>query len=404
MLRFNGEGQMRKDPGNAALLLANLPEWKGAIRYDEFSGKTRWARPAPLIDGMARPVVGEELKDTHVIYVGHWLSRFSRVTFTRETVRDAIESAALSHRYNPLQEYLESLAWDRKPRVGVWLSTYLGCEDSEYTRIVGRWWLISAVARAMKPGCQADCVLVLKGPQGARKSSAVIALAGDQWVLESLPKLNDKDSVQILRGVWIAAMNELESIRGTALTRVKDYISTRVDKFRASYGRYTIDVPRACVFVGTANEQYCLPYDPTGLRRWWPVDVGAIDTDAIERDRDQIWAEAMAYYRAGEHWWPESMGHLDLLHEQQQSSVDSDPWESVIGDWLAHREEILEPGDTLHVTTTHVLQSCLGVTPDRMTRADQTRAGGILRGLGYESQRVRTGSGNREYQYSRVSG
>jgi putative DNA primase/helicase len=255
----------------------------------------------------------------------------------------------------------------------------------------------------MKPGCQADCVLVLKGPQGARKSSAVNSLAGEQWVLESLPKLNDKDAVQVLRGCWICAMNELESIRGAALTRVKEYISTRVDKFRASYGRYTIDIPRACVFVGTANEQYCLPYDPTGLRRWWPVEVGAIDTDAIERDRDQIWAETMAYYRSGEHWYPESTAHLELLRGHQEDSVDSDPWEEILGNWLAAREEALVPGDTLYITTIDALRGCLGITADRMTRADQTRVGGVLRALGYYPRRIRTGAGNREYRYSRTT-
>ena len=55
----------------------------------------------------------------------------------------------------------------------------------------------------------------------------------------------------------------------------------REDRFRPAYGRYTIEVPRQCVFVGTANP--ALPARRTGNRRFWPVRCSVIDLEARAR-------------------------------------------------------------------------------------------------------------------------
>jgi predicted P-loop ATPase len=314
--------------------------------------------------------------------------------FSDQAVRGALESAARKYAYNPLQDYLRTLQWDGTKRIDKWLATYIGAEDNETNRIIGRWWLISAIARAMEPGCKVDHVLVLKGSQGMKKSSAFIALAGAVWGLESVPSLRDKDAMQTLRGKWIAIFSELETIRGAALTLVKDYITRQTDTFRKSYGREPIDVPRGCVFGATANELYCLPQDEEN-RRWWAVAVGFVLTEEIERDRDQLWAEAYHEWANGERWWPETSEHIELLREAQRESTEEDDWLSPIVRWLS---EICDDQRENGVSTREVAHRAILIPFDRISRSDNTRIGRILRSLGYEPRQLRD-SGVRERRY-----
>jgi hypothetical protein len=378
-LHLTAEGHLTKAPGNAALLLANLPDWRGAVRYDSFADRIRWCRPAPVLEGMRGPVIGEELADHHIVHAQAWLARHRRVLFSDAHVRGALESAARKYSYNPLQDYLRTLVWDGTPRLETWLATYVGAEQCETNRIIGTWWPISAVARAMDPGCKVDHVMVLKGKQGTKKSSAFIALAGHEWGLESVPPLKDKDAMQALRGKWIAVFSELETIRGAALTLVKDYVTRQWDTFRPSFGHYTQDVARACVFGGTANETYCLPQDDEN-RRWWPVLVGAVDIEAIERDRDQLWAEAYHLWANGERWYPETDEHKALLAEAQDESTEQDDWIEPIIKWLT---EVVDDQVEHGVSTREAAHRAICIPFDRITRYDNIRIGKILRSLGY---------------------
>src|SRR5690606_24702631 len=104
----------------------------------------------------------------------------------------AVEVVARDHPFHPVREYLESLAWDGVPRIDAWLNTYLGVADTAYTRAIGPRWLISAIARIQTPGAQADCALILEGPQGIRKSSALRVLA-QPWFTDRLSDLGSKD-------------------------------------------------------------------------------------------------------------------------------------------------------------------------------------------------------------------
>jgi predicted P-loop ATPase len=345
---------------------------------------------------MKGPVIGEQLSDHHVTFVQAWLARHRRVDFADTAVRQALESAARKYSFNPLQDYLRSLVWDGVPRVDKFLATYIGADDTETHLIMGRWWFISAIERAMNPGSKVDHVLVLKGKQGTKKSSAFIALAGHQWGLESVPPLKDKDAMQALRGKWIAVFSELETIRGAALTLVKDYVTRQWDTFRPSYGHYTGDVPRGCVFGGTANETYCLPQDEEN-RRWWPVQIGAIDTEAIERDRDQIWAEAYHLWANGERWWPESPAHRALLGEAQESSTEQEQWLAPIVAWLS---EVCDDQTQNGVSTREVAHRALLIPIDRISQADCTKIGKLLRRLGYVPRQLRLGiPGARDRRY-----
>lgn len=373
-LRYADNGRLTRDPGNAALLLANLPEWTGCLQYDVFADRSVWARPVPPLPGIVAPVVGEELAEHHTTYVHHWLAKNHGVGFSRETVHDAINASARANETHPVREYLAGLRWDGIPRVDTWLAHYARAVPVPYLSAVSRWWLLSAVARVLEPGVQADHIIVLEGPQGAGKSTAAKILGGE-WYLGSLPDISQKDAAALLQGSWIVEIGELDAFRGAAATRVKNWVTTRVDAYRPAYGRFMVRRPRQCVFVGTTNELHYID-DSTGGRRFWPVPITGLRRAELEHDRDQLWAEAVHAFHSGETWHPtgDATGHLAVAQEQRH---DADVWEARVAAWVEGRPPF---------TTAEVLGLCLDIEPGRWDRRTQTRVGICLTRLGYRSE------------------
>ncbi len=98
-----------------------------------------------------------------------------------------------------MKAYLQGIHWDGVERLDRWLSSFLGTDDTDYTRAVGSRWLISAVARIFRPGAKADCCLILEGPQGIRKSTALRTIAGEYFT-DELADLGSKDAAMQTRG------------------------------------------------------------------------------------------------------------------------------------------------------------------------------------------------------------
>jgi predicted P-loop ATPase len=388
-LRFDKRGALSKDASNALILLVNHEAWKGCLGYSAFSDRIHWVKDPPLVNGVTGPVAGDELSEHHAGYVQLALAAMHGVSFARGTVFDAMADAARENTRNELREYLDGLRWDGTPRADVFLSAYLGADDTEYTRKVSVWWLVGAVARAYRPGCQCDHVLVLSGTQGAGKSSAVRILAGE-WYLGSLPDLREKDAVQVLQGRWLVELGELDALRGAAGTRVKDFLTQSVDVYRPSYGRLAVRRPRQCSFIGTTNEEHYLQ-DGTGARRFWPVPVRGLNRAALIRDRDQIWAEAVMLFQDGQRWWPDH-DDAEMLEEQQEAHYVGDAWEPVIARWAVGRAPF---------TIGEVLEGALKLDPERWDRSSQTRVGVILRRLGFAYHRG-SNSGARVRLYERA--
>jgi putative DNA primase/helicase len=383
------EGYIRGTITNLTRILSTDPAWAKVIAYDSFRDAVSKSANAPCIAHEA-PISREAgaWSDDDVTRTASWCSYVYGTTFTNELVERAV--AVIAHR-NPrheVRDWLNSLRHDGMPRLNALTVRYLGADDTPYNRRVGEILLISAIARIKRPGCKVDTVPVLEGPQGARKSTAIKALFG-AWCSDSAVEIGNKDAYQLLRGAWAIEFAEVDKYRGRDAAVLKSFISSPVDRYRPSYGRRTVDIPRQCVFVGTTNEVEYLG-DATGGRRWLPVRVGEIDIEALRRDREQLFAEALAAYEAGATWHPDSDSFvLEANHQQAMHSMP-DPWLQPIESYVlatVNLERSRTKGWTIAEVLLHALDKSAGV----MTRADQMRVAAIMRELGFTATRPRNG-------------
>jgi putative DNA primase/helicase len=396
-LTFTKDGRLHKSPGNASVVLLYDRDFGGCVGYDELADRVCWLKAPP--DAVGLPVPSGGLQDHHETYTRTWLQKATHTDFTTTTVHEALVTAARAHTYNPVVTYLNSTAWDGTERLSSWLMTYMGAEQTGINAVIGRWFVISAVARAYQPGCRADHVLVLEGPQGIRKSTAVQILAGE-FYSPGPERITDKDGPQSLRGRWIVELSELDALKGKELSAIKKFITDPVDHYRPSFGRNVVAYPRRCVFVGSTNECTYL-HDSTGGRRFWPVKVAVtrpIDADALRRDRDQLFAEAVIAYRNSESWWPTAEIHEQRLTEAQEERYIEDPWTGLVAQYL---HELAAD----HTTVADVLTTAVKKDAAQWSRKDEMRVAEILKRAGW--RRRRSGSpvnGKRSWIYLRSEG
>ncbi len=358
------------------------------IGYNAFSLKLVKLR-APNCGGERGEWSG--LDDARVVM---WLAEQYNLRVKAASVVEAVSVVANDHAFHPVREYLQGLEWDRVARLESWLHLIFGVPLSPYSMKVGKRWLISAVARVMRPGCKADAVLILEGAQGAGKSTALSVLGGE-WFMDTPFNLGDKDGFQVIRGKWIVELGELDSFNKAESTRAKQFFSASVDTYRESYGRRVLDVPRQCVFAGTTNQEEYLK-DTTGNRRYWPVTCQKVELEALRELRDQLWAEAVFRFQAGEGWWV-AREEAEQFAEQQDARYTVDAWEYPIRQWLE------DPASGETVTSDRILQDALKLDYGHWGRPEQIRVGHIMQRLGWRRERLAASrkSGIRPWGYRR---
>lgn len=387
-------GGLAKLLANVILVLDNDDAWKGALAWDEFANAVVIVKQCPA----GPPGAWDDVADLRAT---NWL-QLSRhkLEVGDDLVSKAARAVADKNRIHPVRDWLRSLTWDKTKRIDGWLVRYFGVEDSVYARAVGRRFLISAVARIFKPGCQVDTMLILEGDQGVRKSSALRALTSDEWFLDAAIDVRNPEAASALRKKWIVEFSELAALKGGDVERVKQFVSTRVDNYRQKYGRYFEDYPRQCVLVGSTNAKHYLK-DETGARRFWPMRVTLVDLEALVADREQLWAEAVAAFEADEPWYLDNADLRAAAEVEQEHRRVVDPWEDAIAEYLdvpTRRNASVRIGD--------VLLDCLKLEVSKRTRAEEMRVGAILAKLGWERRRVRASSdaSSRVYVYEKTSG
>ena len=366
-LLYNYQRNPKTSIANVEVPLRLAPEWRGVLAYSEFSGSVYARKPFPGFPDITETV---QWSDQHDVALTVWLHH-QGIMVGSDIAGKAVQRVAREYPFHPVREYLDGLTWDGMPRMDNWLIEYCRVSASNYAAAVGSAWLLSAVARIFRPGCKADCCLILEGEQGIRKSTALKILAGE-WFTDELADMGSKDSSLQTQGVWIVEISELDAFRRSDVARIKAFMSRSTNRFRPPYGRHPIEFPRQCIFAASTNKETYFE-DETGNRRFWPVRCHEdILIDDLARDRNQIWAEAMHKYRDGQNWWLEDKQIILDAQEEQARRFEADPWEARILEWLASKAD---------VSITQILENCIVKPTKDWTQADRQRIGKCLRSL-----------------------
>lgn len=357
-IAVTGKGLPICNADNAHRIITSVPGFNETAFFDEFSETIRKGD-------------GEEWAD---VDTSRLLIRMQRelgmVRMTRNAILEALSVIAHERKRNIPLEWVESLRWDGVERLPTFFSTYFSAPDDEYSKIIGKNWWVSMMARLSQPGCQVDTMLILEGGQGVGKSSALSVIGGKWYAIATASVGDPKAFAETLRGKLIMEVAELSSFGKADAKAIKRILTDRSDRYRDSYGHFAADHPRRGILTGSTNESAYLD-DPTGGRRFWPLRVGMVDLEALKRDRSQLFAEAMVLYKRGWKW------HLvpgEAL-ARQEGARQHDELEG-------HVQEYIE--DKPHVTISDVWVNGLNFALKDLKRQEQLRISGILRTSGWE--------------------
>ncbi|XOY55995.1 MAG: VapE domain-containing protein [Rhodobacterales bacterium] len=381
-----GKGRPLGNLANIAALFQQSREWDGCFAYDELNDEITLIAPCPGSRAPKASFKPRPLKDTDFAAAQVWLQRNGFPLIAKQVVFDAIMLAAEDCVISPVRHYLEELeqkiSWSpdtHELRLHRLFEIYFGSKADPsvpaahptYLKEVGRRFMVAAVARAMRPGCKVDTMLVLEGIQGGKKSSGIEILCGNQHFSDSLPNVGTKDASDHIRGKWFIEIGELAAMGKAEVEATKAFISRREERYRRPYDRAETRYKRRCVFVGTTNQDTYLR-DETGNRRFWPVRVGMVDLDALERDRDLLWAEAVYWFRQGKPWHLTGEA-LHISEAAQESRVSEDIWQADIAKHLEGTEE----------ASLQEVARAVGLDRARISRTEQNRLSACLKALGF---------------------
>jgi hypothetical protein len=373
------KGQIKACEHNARMLIAKSRVYAG-LHYDTYLSRMR--------DGT------RDWSDADDINVLCWLQDVHRAPgFTLGQARNGCRAVAYDRQRDSLREFVEGLPdWDGTERVAAALMQAWGAPRTPLSCSASKNLFVALIARALDPGSQVDTVFCFEGPQGIGKSQALRALGGE-FHAEISASIGTADFMRELRGVWLAELSELDSLRGREASTVKRLLSAPTDRFVQKYALHAERYPRRAVAVATTNESDYW-HDPTGARRLVPIRCGQIKVDLIEANRLQWFAEALQLYRDGVSWWkfPVDIG---VAQEDRQ---EVDPWEDTLRDLMSHGRQIgideygREAWPQGWISSAAIMRDWLSLPTGQQGRPSGVRLGRVMRRLGFSARRNASGS------------
>jgi hypothetical protein len=386
----NSNGGVKMNLKNVSLYLRKVCDVQSWLGHNLFTGEIEFLKAPPWNkDKKDIDFKNRMLSDSDVVEARLYLSRKEKFEPPGQLMFESLASCAQTNSFHPVVGWLKSLEWDGVERLDRWLPSYMGAEDTEYTRAVGKKLLLAAISRVMRPGCKFDHVAIFEGSQGIGKSTAIRILS-EPWFCDSLGDITNKDVIQQMQGAWFIEIGELAAMDRATMNAFKDFVTRQEDKARLAYQRLAKKFPRQCVFVGTTNDEEYLK-DLTGNRRFWPVEIeknGKIEHEALALDKDMLWAEAFHIYKQGDvNLWLDDQKVREQQEQVAHSKLVSDPWDELIKNYVEKYKKDsdtkLKKGDMLRFEVTHIWANALGKAPSSMNKVDQMRVAGSLKRLGF---------------------
>lgn len=372
----DGHGRVKQTVKNTLLILKNAvtPDF---VKYDTFAHTVTYSVNTPW--GGKK---GNRIRDIDMIMVKCWLTHTFNYEPNTALILEAVQAVAEENSFHPVKDYLRGLKWDGKARLDTWLKYYMGASgDEKYLTAVSRKTLVAMISRIHAPGCQFDNVLIMEGRQGCGKSTAV-KIISHPWGSDAFINVGDKDAVLALQSKWVMELGELSAMRKAEVDTLKQFVTQKIDEIRLPYGRLTESFPRQCIFIGTTNSDEYLK-DDTGNRRFWPVRVSQCKFAELERDRDQLLAEAQFVYELGECLALDKEVE-ELAYQEQTKRIFSDSLEEQISDFLSVEQSHF---DTKNFRLSDLINPNNGpFVGIKNTTAEQMRVSKILKKLGYEKK------------------
>jgi predicted P-loop ATPase len=373
------------------------PEIAGVrLAFDTFTGEASVSK--------VEEETWRKITDADVIELRVRLEEKCFKTVSAEMARDAMKGLLGRNRVDTAKTWANGLpAWDGVERISRFLVEYFQSEDTPYALSVGKYLWTALAGRLLQPGIKCDMVPIFVGDQGKRKSSGVLAMCPNPEAFTELSfHGNDDDTKRLLRGRLVIELAELAGMAKRDAEALKSFISARFDEWRPNYHEGMARYYRRGIFIGTSNRDDFLK-DSTGHRRFLPINVGSVDVEAIERDRDQLWAEAIVMfnkngvlYAAAEHAAKDEHAKFEQenpLAEKLEHLLKTGPFP------IGGRQLWDEP----YLKLASVMQ-LLAIEPKDMNRM-RPEVANALQVLGYKKIRRRLSSGsNPASAWARASG
>lgn len=404
-LEVDGRGKYLSTAVNINLIFANDIRLRGLFRQNTFDQKKYVFGNLPW----RKVYKPEPVKNVDFSGVRNYIESIYGIQGAMK-LEDSMNLEFERNSFHPIIDYLRGLEWDGVLRVDTLLIDYFGAKDNAYTREAMRKMLVGAVTRIIRPGCKFDLVLILVGDQGCGKSTFIKKL-GKKWFSDTFLTVQGKEALEQIQGAWLIEMAELSGLKKAEIEAVKHFISKQEDMFRPAYGKTLETYQRQCVFFGTTNSNSFLK-DPTGNRRFMPIDINSrlaihsVFDDLTEDEVDQIWAEAMVYYKKGEKLFLSEDADL-IAKKEQRIHSEIDDRQGIIEEYLDKRlptdwdeldiferrsflEDPLKKGtvERDYVCVAEIWCECLGKNKEDMDRYKTRDVNEILRGLeGWEQSK-----------------
>lgn len=401
-LELDGKGKYLSSANNISLIFANDPALKGVFQENTFDDKKYVVRTLPWRK-IKKP---EPIRNVDFSGVRNYIESVYGITGVLK-IEDALNLEFQKYAFHPVKEYLQSLEWDGTKRINRLLVNYFGADDNIYTWEAMRKMLVGAVARVFNPGVKFDLVLTLVGNKQGTGKSTFFAKLGKEWFSDSFHTISGKEAFEQLQGAWVIEMAEMSGIRKSDVEPTKHFITKQEDTYRPAFGRIVETFKRRCVFVATTNQKDFLR-DPSGNRRFIPIDVQEYritkkildKNELVGAEVDQVWAEAVALYKAGEPLYlsvdaekqakKEQREHSQLddrqgLVEQYLETLLPEGWEKK--DLYERRVFVSDPlspngeNPRQYVCIAEIWCECLGKEKSDMTRYNTREINDILRSL-----------------------